>query len=279
MALNFRAIYTIAKKEFWDNARNKWIASLVAIFLVLAIASSFMAGHGKVGEMELTVGVLLSISSMLVPIISIMLGYATISGEAESGALSVVLASPVRRMEVLLGKFLGLGAVICFSILVGFGVSGLIIAATTGHARWGAYLVFILLTMLLGMLYLSLSMCFSSVLKRRVTSLAAGVLIFFMGMIIGMIMMGAFMATGGTLEGLMTGDTSSMPDWFWFEVFLSPQDGNGAAAMLAFGTTEFLGFELDLPPWISLGTLALAQLLWTIVPLAIACWRFQMRDV
>ncbi|MBU0623593.1 MAG: ABC transporter permease, partial [Candidatus Thermoplasmatota archaeon] len=169
MSPNPRSIYIIAKKEFADNVRNRWIVALIAIFLILTIASSFMAGRGRVGEMDLTVGVLMSISSMLVPIIAIMLGYATISGEAESGALSVVLACPVRRVEVLLGKFLGLGSVICFSILVGFGISGMIIAGTTGHAQWGGYVAFILLTMLLGLLYVSLSMSFSALLKRRVT--------------------------------------------------------------------------------------------------------------
>ena len=279
MMLNLRSIYTIAKKEFSDNVRNKWILLLIGIFLVLSIVASFLAGHGATGEMEDTVNTLLSLSTMLVPIISIMLGYATISGEAESGALSVVLTCPVRRIEVLFGKYLGLGAVTCFSILVGFGSSGLIIAATTEHSQWGGYGAFILLTMLLSLLYLSLSMCFSSVLKRRVTSLAAGVLVFFLGLILGMIVMGAWMATGGSLESLMSGDTSSIPDWFWFELFLSPQDGCGAAAMLAFGTTEFFGFDLDMPPWISIGTIALAQIIWTTVPLTLAAIFFQKRDV
>lgn len=279
MSMNARAVYTIAKKEFADNARNKWIISLIGIFLVLSIAASFMAGQGRFGEMGLTVGVLVSISSMLVPIISIMLGYATISGEAESGALSVVLASPVRRIEVLLGKFLGLGTVICFSVLVGFGVSGVIIAVTTGHAEWGGYIGFILLTMLLGMLYLSLSVCFSSVLKRRVTSLGAGVIVFFWGAICGMVFMGVYMGTGGAIGDFISGDTSDMPDWFWFDLFLSPQDGSGTAAMLAFGETEILGYEVDLPSWVTLGTLVMAQLLWALIPLALAYWWFQKRDV
>jgi ABC-type transport system involved in multi-copper enzyme maturation permease subunit len=78
---------------------------------------------------------------------------------------------------------------------------------------------------------------------------------------------------------LTSGNSSSIPDWFWFDVFLSPQDGNQAAAMLAFGTTEFLGFEIDVPQWINLGTLALAQVLWTVIPLAIACVSFEKRDV
>lgn len=279
MPLNLRSIFTVAKKEFADNARNKWILTLIAIFLILSIAASFMAGQGRVGEMDVTVGVLISISSMLVPIISIMLGYATISGEAESGALSVVLACPVRRIEVLFGKFVGLGAVMCFSILVGFGTAGIIMAATTEQAQWGGYLAFMLLTMLLGLLYLSLSVCFSSVLKRRVTSLGAGVVVFFWGMICGMVAMGLLMATGGSITDFLSGDTSGIPDWFWFEVFLSPQDGSGTATMLAFGETELLGYVINLPPWISIGTLVLAQSIWTLVPLVLAYLWFQKRDI
>jgi len=279
MLVNLRAVYTIAKKEFSDNARNKWIISMIAIFLVLTIVASIMAGHGKFGELEGTVGALMSISVMLVPIIAIMLGYATISGEAESGALSIVLTCPVSRVEVLLGKFLGLGSVICFSVFAGFGSSGLIIAATAGSAQWDGYLAFMLLTMLLGMLYLSLSICFSSILKRRVTSLAAGVVIFFLGMILGMIMMGIYMSTGGDLNSFIMGDMSAVPDWFWFEVFLSPQDGSGVAAMLAFGVTEFMGYEFDLPSWINLGTLALAQVVWTLIPLTLAFIWFLRRDI
>jgi ABC-type transport system involved in multi-copper enzyme maturation permease subunit len=279
MSLNPRSVYIIAKKEFADNVRSRWIVALIAIFLILTIASAFMAGGGSVGEMDLTVGVLMTISSLLVPIIAIMLGYATISGEAESGALSVVLACPVRRIEVLLGKFLGLGSVICFSILGGFGISGMIIAGTTEHAQWGGYVAFILLTMLLGLLYLSLSMSFSALLKRRVTSLGAGVVIFFLGMIIAMVWMGLYMSTGGSMNDLLSGDTSAFPDWFWFSVFLSPQDGTQMAAMLAFGQTEFVGFEFDVPQWINLYSLAFAQLLWTIIPLILAYWWFQKRDV
>ncbi|MDH3364699.1 MAG: ABC transporter permease [Thermoplasmata archaeon] len=279
MSLNPRSVYIIAKKEFADNVRSRWIVALIAIFLILTIASAFMAGGGSVGEMDLTVGVLMTISSMLVPIIAIMLGYATISGEAESGALSVVLACPVRRIEVLLGKFLGLGSVICSSILIGFGISGMIIAGTTGHAQWGGFVAFILLTMLLGLLYLSLIMSFSALLKRRVTSLGAGVVVFFWGMIIGMVMMGLYMSTGGNLNDFISGDSSSVPDWFYVEVFLSPQDGTQTAAMLAFGQTELMGFEFVVPQWINLYSLAFAQLLWTAVPLMLAHWWFQKRDV
>ena len=133
--------------------------------------------------------------------------------------------------------------------------------------------------MLLGMLYLSLSVCISSVLKRRVTSLGAGVVVFFWGMICGMVWIGVYMATGGDAAAFLQGDTSGVPDWFWIEVFLSPQDGSGTAAMLAFGETEIMGYSVDLPSWVNLGTLVLAHLVWTLVPIALAYWWFQKRDV
>jgi Cu-processing system permease protein len=279
MGINPNAIYTVAKKEFMDNVRNKWIIAMTIIFIILTIAASVLAGGGEIGKMGDTVGALLSISSLLVPIIAIMLGYATISGEAESGALSVVLSYPVRRSEVLFGKFLGLGSVISFSVLLGFGSAGLVISATTGNSQWLSYIQFILLTMLLGLVYLSLSICCSSILKRRVTSLAAGIVVFFEAMIIGMIFFGALLATGGSLEDFASGNLESMPDWFWYDPFLSPTDGYQTASTLAFDVNEFFGFTIDIPNWLNMGTIIISQLVWLITPLILAYHFFERRDI
>jgi ABC-type transport system involved in multi-copper enzyme maturation permease subunit len=277
--MNPNTLYTIAKKEFMDNARNKWIIALTIIFIILTIAASVMAGGGEIGNMGDTVGALLSIASFLVPIIAIMLGYATISGEAESGALSVVLSYPVRRSEVLFGKFFGLGAVLCFSVLLGFGSAGLVISATTGSSQWWGFIQFILLTMLIGLVYLSLSICCSSILKRRVTSLAAGIVIFFEGMIIGMIFFGALLATGGSLEDFTSGNLDDMPEWFWYDPYLSPTDGYQTASTLAFDVNEFFGFTLEFPSWLNMGTIVLSQLLWLFIPLILAYYFFEKRDI
>lgn len=279
MAMNSRIVYAIAKKEFMDNARNKWIVAMTIIFIILTIAASILAGGGEIGNMGDTVGALLSISSFLVPIIAIMLGYATISGEAESGALSVVLSYPVRRSEVLFGKFFGLGAVICLSVLLGFGSAGVVISATTGSSQWFGFIQFILLTMLLGLVYLSLSICCSSLLKRRVTSLATGIVIFFEGMIIGMIFFGALLATGGSMEDFATGNLDSMPEWFWYDPFLSPTDGYQTASTIAFDVKEFFGFSIEIPGWLNMGTIVLSQLLWLFIPLILAYYFFEKRDI
>ena len=279
--LNLRAVYTIARKEFADNVRNRWILALVAIFLTLTLVSSYLAsgkaGGSSLGGMEATVLTLLSLSSILLPLISVILGYSAISGEAESGALLVVLAYPVRRSEILLGKLLGLGSVLVFSIVAGFGVAGIVIAATAGTGSAPAYLAFLGLTILLGMLYLSMSVFFSTLCAKRVTSLGAGVLLFFWSMIIGSVTMGVYLSTGGSLQELMSGG-GSLPDWVWTNVFFSPMDMNQFTVMKAFGVNQMFGFSMESPSFMSLEALVGAQLVWTLVPMALSYYFIRRRD-
>ena len=281
--INPKSIYTIAKKEFMDNIRNKWIIAMVIIFLLLTILSSYLAGGQAGGEealggMEDTVVTLLSISSLLIPIIAIMLGYATISGEAESGSLSIVLSYPIKRVEVLIGKLLGLGSVLIFSIVIGFGVGGLIIAATVGAAEGIAFLLFILLTVILGFVYLSLSICISSITKKRVTSIAGGVMIFFWAMIYGMIIFGILLASGISFEQFIT-PGFSYPDWLFNSVFFSPGDLYQMTVMKGFGLSQAFGFTIESPEYMSLGLLLFAQFIWLIIPMIIAYQFFKKRDI
>ena len=281
--INLKSIYTIAKKEFMDNIRNKWIIAMVIIFLLLTILSSYLAGGQAGGEealggMEETVVTLLSISSLLIPIIAIMLGYATISGEAESGSLSIVLSYPIKRIEVLLGKLLGLGSVLIFSTILGFGVGGIIIAATVGASEGIAFLLFILLTVILGFVYLSLSICISSIAKKRATSIAGGVMIFFWAMIYGMIIFAILLASGISFEQFIT-PGFSYPDWLFTSVFLSPGDMYQMSAMEGFGISQAFGFDLETPEYMSLGLLLFVQFIWLITPMVIAYRFFKKRDI
>ncbi|MCK5024748.1 MAG: ABC transporter permease subunit [Thermoplasmata archaeon] len=277
MAINFNNIKTIAKKEFMDNLRNKWVIVLTLIFILLTLAMSFVQGGGGMSSAEITVIGILTISSMLVPIIAIMLGYNTITGEAESGSLLVVLSNPIDRFEVLIGKFVGLGSVLSTSIILGFGIAGIVIMIENS-SRVAGYLVFMALTILLGLIYLSLSICFSALLKRSVASLGAGIGLFFWGMIIGTVLMGIYLGTGGTLEGMMT----NMPDWIMATmVLISPADMYQTSVMLGFNMTSLgaSGFSFDIPSYITLARLMIVYAVWIIVPLAIGFFYLKKRDI
>jgi Cu-processing system permease protein len=237
LGLNFRTIYTIAKKEFLDNIRSKWIIFISIIFIIMTILSAYVSsgsGDEIFGGFEATILTLLGIYTFLIPIISILLGFSTIAGEAEVGALSVVLSYPVKRIEVLLGKYLGLGSVLAVTPIIGFGISGIIIVAFIGAEEGLAFLAFIALAILLGLMYLSLIVCFSALVKNRVRAIAAGVGLFFWAMIFGIIISAVFIATGGDIGGLFTGQTT-YPDWLFGSIVFSPADLNQMAVMRAFG--------------------------------------------
>lgn len=276
---NPRAMYVVAKKEFLDNIRNKWVIVLTILFVLLIVIFSYAAGSGETfGNMQNTVLGLLSISSILIPLIAIILGFSTISGEAESGALFVVLSYPVRRVEVLLGKLLGLGSVIIVSVFIGFGFGGVVIALTVGPESWVGYIGFILLSIFLGFIYLSLSICISAFCKRRITSIGGGILVFFWSMIYGTILMAIFFVTGGTFEDLMSG---KMPEWFFDSVVFSPGDLHQTAVQRAFGvnTIEAMGFSIKIPDFLSTINLAIFHIIWFIVPLLLAYYFFKRRDI
>ncbi len=279
--INPKAIYTIAKKEFLDNIRNKWIIVLTIIFVILIIIFSYVAGAGGeeiFGNMETSVIGLLAVSAILIPLIAIILGFSTISGEAESGALYVVLSYPVRRIEVLLGKLLGLGSVIIASIFIGFGFGGVVIAVTAGGESWVGFIGFILLSMFIGWIFLSLSICVSSFCKKRITSIGGGIVLWFWGMIYGTVIIGILYGTGYTFEDILTGN---VPDWFFNSVVFSPPDLHQTAVMRAFGisTIEQMGFSITLPEFLNMGILLSAHLIWFIVPLILAYYFFKRRDI
>lgn len=278
MKINPKSIYSVAKKEFTDNIRNRWIILLTIIFVIMTFAASVLGGRGTIGGMSETVTTLCGISCILIPLISIMLGYGTISGEAESGSLSVILSYPVRRIELLLGKFFGLGMVIVVSTVIGFGTGGVIIVATTGTSQVGSYLAFIGLTILLGILYLSLSICFSAIFKKRVASLGAGIMIFFWSMIYGTIIFGIYLSTGGSWADLMT-EQIKLPNWLWASVFLSPSDMYQSAVMRVFNIKQAFGFGVVPPGFINLRSIIFVQLLWTMIPLILAYYFFERRDI
>jgi len=276
---NISNVVTIAKKEFMDNLRNNWIMILTVLFVILTLVISFVSGGGSLGDVQITVVGLFTISSLLVPIIAIMLGYDTISGEAESRSLLVVQSYPVSREDVYFGKFLGLGTVLGVSVLLGFGISGIIISATVGGTNPVGFLVFMFLTILLGLIYLSMSICFSSILKRHTTSLYSGIALFFWAMIIGSIIMGIHLGTGGTFEDFLGG---SMPDWIWVStMILSPSDMYQTATLLGFDlrVANISGFTIVIPDFITMANLLGIFMLWIVVPLCVGYYFYKKRDI
>ena len=280
---NPRMIYAIAKKEFMDNIRNRWVIILSILLFLLILIFSYVAagqagGDDVVGDMRLTVTGLLGISPLLIPLIAVILGFNTIAGEAESGSLMVVLSYPVRRIEVLVGKVLGLGSVIAFSTIIGFGSGGIIILGANGGEYWLEYLAFIGLTILLGFIFLSLTIFVSSFAKKRIHAIGGAILIFFWGMIIGTVLFAVLLGSGYSFS-----DIGALPDWAFYSAFLSPADLHQTTVQVEFGYTYFEISEfirIDLPGLLqNMAILMTAHVIWFFVPFGLAYYFFRRRDI
>jgi Cu-processing system permease protein len=152
-------ILTFAAKEFRDGLRNKWVAGATLLLGALAFALTFLGstptGLLDVKPLAVTVVSLSSLTIFLIPLIALLLGYDAIVGEAERGCLLLVLTYPVSRMEIIVGKFLGHGAILAFAAVVGYGAAGAAAAWSGGGdaESWRAFAGLIVTTVLLGQVF------------------------------------------------------------------------------------------------------------------------------
>ncbi len=278
------AVYALGKKEFLDSVRNRWILALSAIFLILTLTVSYLGGAaegGGVGFQGLleTVAGMTFISQILIPILGLMLSYAAVVGEKERGSILLLLSMPITRLETILGKFLGLGAVMLAAVLSGLGIGGLVIMAFTGTEGWENFVVFLLGAILFALAFLSVGLLLSSLTKRR--SLAMGLAVFlwfFFAFIFDLVILGVFVATGGSFL-FIPGQVLMLPDWVYVAQLVNPVDAFSSFAVRAFDLSTAFGFPLALPDFVSIGTTGLSLALWALVPLAVTVWRFRGQDL
>jgi Cu-processing system permease protein len=108
---------------------------------------------------------------------ALTVGAQSLAGEQERGSLTYLLAQPVDRSEVLLGKYLGLALALLAALALGFGLSGLVIVVNGGDAAEpGVYIQLVALAFLLALVMLGVGF-FISAFNRKAT-VAVGVALF-----------------------------------------------------------------------------------------------------
>src|SRR5262249_40049010 len=110
--ISISALFVLTRKEIRDALRNRWFILYAICFaaLSLALSSVALAGTGRFGMAGFgrTAASLINLVMLIVPLMGLTLGAAALSGERERGTLETLLAQPIGRAEVFLGKFLGL---------------------------------------------------------------------------------------------------------------------------------------------------------------------------
>ena len=173
-------VYTLSQKELRDARRNRWFILFTVAFAGLALALAWLALSG-VGSFGLagfgrTGASLINLVLMVIPLMGLTLGALSLAGERERGTLLYLLTQPVSQGELLLGKFIGLALAIMVALVLGFGLSGLLIAWQGGTTQAGDYLTMVGLAFILALASLSIGFLISAAVSKSAT--AVGVALF-----------------------------------------------------------------------------------------------------
>ena len=271
--LDFNNVLTITQKELQDARRNRWYLIYVIVFagLSLALAWLGMTGLGDYGLAGFgrTAASIINIVLLIVPLMGLTLGAISLAGERERSTLLYLLAQPVTQLEVLLGKYLGLAIALFSALVLGFGISGILIAVQGGSAEINLYLLMVLLAFMLALVSLSIGFLISSLVRKGSTAISIALFIWLLLLIFGDL---GIMGTSIVLK-LGIGQLFTL-------TLLNPMQIFKIAAILNIrGSLEVLGpagiyalrtYGTQLMP----GLIAVL-LAWTLVPMTFAFYAFR----
>jgi Cu-processing system permease protein len=271
-SIEWRQVGVIASKEWRDRLRNRWVLAVALLFAVFALAIAYFgaAQQGQVGfhGIDATIASLASLVIYLVPLIALILGYDAIVGEREKGALELLLSMPITRLEVLLGKYLGLAAALASATALGFGAGLLPLASELSVSEGWRYAQFVASAVLMGLAFLSVAMLVSVSTADRVrASGAALALWFFFVLVFDLLLMGALVMAQGVLgSGVFAALLMLNPaDVFRLLNVFSSEQAQG-----------MLGLATVVPPgWLRPPALLAVMLAWIALPFYFAHRRFR----
>jgi Cu-processing system permease protein len=179
--MDANAVFMIARRELTVSIRNRWTSVFAVVFGVLVLAISYF-GTMATGEASFqgfgrTSASLLSLVLYLIPLVAMMMGAQSfLSAEGDN---EMLFSQPVSRGDVIIGKLLGLFAAIATATLAGFGIGGLVIALRTQTDDFAAYVFFVGLSLLLSMVFLSISALISIANHRQTRTFGVALTVWF----------------------------------------------------------------------------------------------------
>jgi Cu-processing system permease protein len=270
-------VLLIARKEVRDALRSRWFLLYAAAFAGLALMLSRLslgdgsaAGFAGFGR---TAASLVNLVLLVVPLMGLTLGAGSLAGERERGTLATLLAQPISRREVLLGKYSGLALALGSALALGFGLAGALVALGGAAVEAGAYLRLVGFAMLLALATLAVGLLISSAARR--VGAATGVALFVW---LGLVFFGdlGLMGTALTMR-LKVGTLLAL-------TLLNPLETYKIAAVGAItGTLDALGpagvyatraYGEALTP-----LLALVLVAWAVIPLVLSAWVFERKAI
>ncbi len=274
-----KPILVMALAEIQEGIRNRWVIASILLLLVLAASLTLLGstpvGVIKASQLSVTMVSLTSLSIYLIPLIALMLAFDAIVGESERGTLLLLLTYPIRRWQIIIGKFLGHLSILAVAILLGYGVVALYFAIDgVGTVQeWQGYLLMMGSSLLLGAVFIALGYLVSVIVQQRATATGISLALWlFIVVFYDLILLGVLLA-----------DKSHViqPKLLAALILFNPTDvyrlfnlTGSDIATLASGMSGVAQSDLLAPL-----TLIMTLSLWLLIPLMLSITIFQKREV
>ena len=127
-------VWCVAANVFRESVRDKVLYNLV-LFAILMIGASYLIGQLTAGQdVKIIKDLGLAAISVFGLFISVFIGIGLVSKEVERRSIYSLLAKPIRRRDVIVGKYLGL----VLTLAVNVGVMTLAVYGVLGVMAWVA---------------------------------------------------------------------------------------------------------------------------------------------
>jgi len=273
---SWRRAGVVAREEYRRALETRWLFAFAALFALLVLGLSYfgLAQSREVGFQgfaRVTLS-LMNLVLVIVPLTGLMLGVTSIAGGGES--LSLLLAQPVSRGEVLAGKFLGLAAALGVVQALGFGGGGVVVALNGGAQQISGFLVLTLLSLVLGWVTLAAAICIAALWPDRLRAMSIALMLWLLMVIAyDLVVLGATtLLSGFPLQSVL-----------FPALILNPVDLVRVLTTLAVGSGALFGptSAVLMRMFGSAGGIALGLTVLVIegvVPLLVAARAFRRRD-
>lgn len=201
------SIAPVIRKELTDAIGNRWLIGYAALLGALGLAAT-ATGLDSTSGLALqafgrTTATLMNLCLLLSPLVAVLMGAGSIAGEQERGTLEHLLAQPLTRTGLLLGKHAGLLAALTLATLAGFLPAGVLIASAAGAGMIGHYLLFPAIASLAGAAMAGVGLFISVSSRSGVQAQGAGVFAWFAFVLLyDLLLMGTLAASGMPAEWL-----------------------------------------------------------------------------
>ena len=269
-------VLIVAGKEFRDGLRNRWLLAIAVVLALLAIGLAMfgaaVSGQRGFAPVATTIASLASLAVFIVPLIALMLSYDALVGEAENGTLLLLLTYPVSRDQLLLGKWLGHGAILATSTFIGFG-SAAVIMGLFSETRTGlleAFSLLIFTSILLGWCFIGIAYVISARVEEKSKAAGLALIIWLLSVLIfDMGLLGILVATEGQISG----------ELFPWLLLLNPTDVFRLINLQGLGEGQALTGLMSVASGrvFPLAGLLVVMVLWLLLPVVFALFSFRRR--